>query len=316
MPAPIDDHQLRKYLEAFADGELDVETNLRVLEGMAMNPQATRRVMHQQELRRLVERAMREQSPPVPTELVAKIEAISKAAQAAQAAQSDDLSRSSISARPTILARITRFWPAVAAIILVAAAVLLMRPPSNSTHSNPVGPLDPPTEIAGNFAFDAPILRTDLVEERRMTAMGSRHEKCSAKIENLNRADQFSTDLKEIPAKITAYLGPQIHTPLPDLTALGYEYRGTGACNLPGGKAVHLVYRPIDSLGREDSLSLWIRADEQGLVKIEEGKLYTATPEGSAHPIVVWRRGTAVYYLVGERSSRMRDAASTLYAAR
>jgi len=43
--------EIRKYLPAFADGELDVEQNLKVLEHMAMDPKATRRVMHQQQLK-------------------------------------------------------------------------------------------------------------------------------------------------------------------------------------------------------------------------------------------------------------------------
>ena len=59
----MDDKEVRKYLAAFADGELEVEQNLRVLEQMAMNPQATRRVMHQQQLRRAIKRSIDESTP-------------------------------------------------------------------------------------------------------------------------------------------------------------------------------------------------------------------------------------------------------------
>lgn len=309
---------LRRYIEAFADGELDVETNLRILERMAMNPKATQRVMHQQQLRKLVDQAMREQTPSVPADLRSRIMAISAAAaldeSGRQAARSASLS---------FPLRLRPWLPAVAAVLVLALGLFLWSINRGGSGEQPGTKIviDPPKpdpsparlQLAG---LDKPIYREDLMETGRVTRMGTRHESCSSKIENLYRADDFSTVLTEIPAKITKYLGPQIHVSLPDLTALGYEYRGAGACSLPGGKAVHLVYHPIGSAGRSDSLSLWIRSDEAKAVKIEEGQLHTVTLEGSIHPVLVWRRGSAVYYLVGERSSLMKEAASTLYAGR
>jgi len=66
MSESMDDKTIRKYLAAFADGELEVEQNLRVLEHAAMNPQATRRVMHQQQLRRAVGAPMASHAPAAP----------------------------------------------------------------------------------------------------------------------------------------------------------------------------------------------------------------------------------------------------------
>jgi len=307
MPAPMDDNDLhsdlRRYIEAFADGELDVETNLRVLERMAMNPQATQRVMHQQELRKLVDRAMREQSPPVPADLRSKIMAISKAAVGEESARQETHAASSDS----LLFRLRRWIPAVAAMLLLTVGIYLW---SVNQTGPAVGPL---VHLVG---LDHPVFRDDLLESGRVTAMGTRHESCSTEIQKLYKTVEFSADLNEIPKSITKYLGPQIHVPRPDLTKLGYEYRGAGACTLPGGKAVHLVYQPIGSSGRADALSLWIRSDETGQVKVEEGRLYTVTPEGSLHPVLVWRRGSAVYYLVGEPDSLLTEAADTLYASR
>ena len=311
MPAPHDDNDLRKYIEAFADGELDVETNLRVLERMAMNPQATQRVMHQQELRRLVDRAMREQTPAVPADLRAKIEAMSQQA-AVESASAP--SRSSDGSRLSFATLLRRWAPALAASILLAVAIFLWS--SNRSNNVTPEPSDPPRQAFHDGTFDAPIFRTDLVESSRAGRMGNRHENCAAKIEALVGTDKLSKNVSEIPAKIAAYLGPQISVPIPDLSGLGYEFRGAGTCSLPGGKAVHLVYKPIDGTNRTDSMSLWIRGDEAGQVQIEEGRLYTPTDSDSPHPIMVWRRGSAVYYLVGNTNSRLTDAASALYAAR
>ena len=63
MSKSMDSKEILRYVEAFADGELDVEQNLRVLEHMAMNPTATRRVLHQQQLRQAVERVIRQVTP-------------------------------------------------------------------------------------------------------------------------------------------------------------------------------------------------------------------------------------------------------------
>ncbi len=324
-------HDLRRYIEAFADGELDVETNLRILERMAMNPKATQRVMHQQQLRRLVDQAMREQTPQVPAGLRSRIMAISAAA-----ALDESGRRAARAASPSsFLLRLRAWLPAAAAVLVVALGFYLwsinrsgtgerqepkvvINPVTPVTPSIPVTPDKPdPSKATLRLAdLDRPVYREDLMETGRVSRMGTRHESCSSKIDNLYRADDFSTVLTEVPAKIAKYLGPQINVSLPDLTELGYKYRGAGACSLPGGKAVHLVYRPIDSAIRSDSLSLWIRSDEAKEVGIEEGKLHTVTPEGSVHPVFVWRRGSAVYYLVGERSSLMKEAAGTFYAGR
>ena len=51
-------NECKKYLAAFADGELDVDQNLRLLERMKMDPNATARVTHQQQLRENVCRSL------------------------------------------------------------------------------------------------------------------------------------------------------------------------------------------------------------------------------------------------------------------
>lgn len=58
MAQGMNPKHLRKFLSAFADGELATEQNLRILKRMALDPQTTRRVMHRQQLRKMVRRAM------------------------------------------------------------------------------------------------------------------------------------------------------------------------------------------------------------------------------------------------------------------
>ena len=65
----MDSKECKKYLAAFADGELDVDQNLRLLERMKMDPNATARVTHQQQLRDSVCRCMTGDCPPLPSSL-------------------------------------------------------------------------------------------------------------------------------------------------------------------------------------------------------------------------------------------------------
>src|SRR6185295_16269856 len=73
---PADEKDLRKYLTPFADGELDVEQSVRVLEHMAMNPQATQREMHQQQLRQAIGRHLLARAPSAPPDLKARLETL------------------------------------------------------------------------------------------------------------------------------------------------------------------------------------------------------------------------------------------------
>jgi len=301
MPEPMDDIELRKYVEAFADGELDVESNLRVLERMAMSPDATRRVVHQQELRRMVDRAMREQTPAVPAALRAKIEALTRpAAHAERAAMRHGAS--------PIAGRIGRWaWPAAAAMIALAAVGLWLanRPPSE-TRPRIAAP------DKNNHPFAAPVFAANLIADDRPARMGRKHDRCAEQIQNLRGIEQFTREVEAIPRDVENFLGIGGSMPVLDLSSVGYEFAGAGPCGLPGGKAVHLVYNPIDPAEQNASVSLWIRADA-GEVQVEEGKVYAANPNDAAHPILVWRRGNVVYYLAGQATSRMLDAAKALY---
>src|SRR5688572_13437752 len=97
----------RKFLAAFADGELDVTQSLAVLEHMALHPDATRRVMHQQQLRHAVAQTLSGSAAPVPEPLRARVAAL-----AAAGATPPE--------RPSLLRRLWRGVPlALAAGVLV-----------------------------------------------------------------------------------------------------------------------------------------------------------------------------------------------------
>ena len=320
MP-PIDDNEIRKYLAAFADGELDVEQNLRVLEHLKMHPQAVARVTHQHELRKLVDRVLRQDSPPVPAALRQMIQSLSQqtpssAESEAQAADVVAATQTPVQLKirqpvattteqadtPTILARLRRWTPAIAAALLAAAAVITWQ----VRRDNPA-PVDPPASLV-----QQPLLRSDLLETRRVVGMGRRHVDCAARIDRLVRAEQFGTEISQVPFKIAQFLHQDDAGLQLDLSSLGYAFAGAGECAAPGARAVHLVYRSIPGSGHDDSISLWVRADAEHKVDVALGKVYAANDPTDPHPILIWRRGNLVYYLVGEAASRMMDTALAL----
>lgn len=139
MSKPMDNKESRKYLAAFADGELDVEQNLRVLEHIAMNPDATRRVMHQQQLRQSVRRSMRAQAPATPQALRDQITGMAAGSRLDPAGSPDD----------AVLSRIGRWLPtAVAAILLLAAILVATSVIAARRHGDFSGPLDARTVLA------------------------------------------------------------------------------------------------------------------------------------------------------------------------
>lgn len=291
----MDDKEIRKYLAAFADGELDVEQNLRVLEQMAMNPDATRRVMHQQQLRQQVDRVMRAMVPPIDESLRDSIASL--AIETASTSEDDVTGRKSPGG---ILARVGpwgQWLPALAAAFLLAASVTFWI----------LGQSETAPTVAPITVVRAP----NLLNAQRIQVLETRHEFCSQRIEELHNADRFGRIIGDLPSKITRFLGEQ-STPILDLSALGYKFGGAGECAAPGAKAVHLVYRSNNAESEAGALSLWARADAENKIKVQAGKLYEVPRSDKIGSIVMWRRDGVVYYLVGNAAEEVKNAALAL----
>ncbi len=303
----MNDKEIRKYLAAFADGELDVEQNLCVLEQMAMNPQATRRVMHQQQLRQMVNRALREMTPAVDPALRQRIAELALETETVRDAESsndvigaaDGIEKPrSNTAAPSVLARLTPWLPAIAAAILLAAsaAIWFVAPPRGGTSTPPAVAI---------------VRAPDLLDAKRINVLETRHQSCSERIELLHNAERFGRAIADVPSKVTGFLGEQT-SPILDLSALGYEFSGAGECAAPGARAVHLVYRHRDAPVSSEAISLWVRADPEESINVQAGKLYEVPRPQSAGSIVMWRTGGSVYYLVGDAAEEVKNAALAL----
>lgn len=282
---------VKKYLGAFADGELDVTQNLSMLEHMAMDPRATRRVMHQQQLRQAVDRHIRGQTPSggAPDELRARIARLMEATPpAVKPGKAPGSEAPGSEARP-VLYRFRPLWGAALAALVAIVAVL-----SVQWMTRTAGP------------------RTDILSVVQFDHFITRHMACTQRLEELWNAARFPTDVAALPAELTAYLGQSPDVPL-DLSALGYRYAGAGECDVPAHDSAHLVYLPLPDSGHTDRMSLWI-APASPRIHLEPDRLYSGTIPDRGGTMIFWRRGGLIYYLVGDSAVNVQRVAQTLVA--
>ena len=287
---PRHDARLSDPLAAFADGELTGPDSRDVVERIATDTAAARRVLQQQHLRRSVARAMKSQAPPVPDRLRVEIERISAGAPLRPAAGAAPPATPAQWDLP-VLARIGRWVPsAIAALLLITTAILFLN------HD-----VAPDGRDIGNVLIES-------AQNRRM--FYDRHHSCASGAEPLQGREQFGASLELLPARLSRHLGGA-DTPSLDLSGIGYTFFAAGQCTLPGAGSVHLIYR--HATRSDDSLSLWLKR-YAGEPAIEAGRIYIATDEGAAHPLLLWRDSSTIYYLVGDSDEHIDEAARLLGA--
>ncbi|MAE64233.1 MAG: hypothetical protein CMJ18_08145 [Phycisphaeraceae bacterium] len=268
MNESITDEQLA----AFADGELTGAASRPVVQRLAQDPAAARKVLQFQEMRQAVARTMQRDVPPAPESLRQSVAALAESETAGSVPGTE--------ARAPEL-RIGRWAPAAAAAVLFVASLIMFLQGRDTAPGHPVG------------AGVLPVAMTELFEER--------HFGCTRGPDELMGTEMFSDDLEVLPSDVAKYLGSR-PTPSLDLSGIGYEFHAAGRCNVPGEPSVHLIYR-----SDHDALSLWLRPYE-GMPNIEAGRIFTVLRDGSR--LLIWRDAAMVYFLVGD-SIGITDGATT-----
>jgi hypothetical protein len=260
---------------------------------MAMNPLATRRVMHQQQLRQAVGRALRGDVPPPPPALrQALLEKLSHPAPAQPVRPAPNLDDHRYR-----IGWLGRWLPLAAAAVLFGISLTTLyyarqQPPS-------------PANLGAT-----PVLAPALVDK-----FAWRHNGCAREIQQLNDAVAFPSDLKQMPTSLAEYLGAQSY-PVLDLSAIGYDFWKAGECIVPGHgiHSVHMIYRSRGSATGEPAgaaLSLWVATDK-GQVSLKPDQPYVAAGGDKPHPMIVWRHSGLVYYLMGDSLDSVDQAAGLL----
>lgn len=278
-------------LTAFADGELDGEQNRQALKRLSQDPALVDRITEQQKLRQAVARVMDDPSMEAPADLRDRITRMSRETQESKT-PSPTANRADTGS--PVLAVIGRWLPAaVAALFFIGALVALNMAGS---RDNSTGNSSSNSAIANTNGLitQGNVLNASLVDQ-----FGNRHFKCSRHIAPIHGADKFPQDLAKLPGALSEYFHEPINPELLDLSGLGYEFDMAGLCILPGKGAVHMIYKSQPGTGHSDMLSLWMRPFEEGS-GIEADRLYTTADPQENFPMIVWRHGDMVYYLVGD----------------
>lgn len=264
---------MEEMLLALADGELDFANQPQVLAKIAEDPKAAQRLAHEHRLKQACAKAMDGPEMKCPNELAGKILAMAGDGSAKKQPEQTAY------AGPPVIARIGRWVPtAVAAVLLVAAGVLFSQ--ANNT----------PTFNAQNVSFHSP---------QTIKQFTGRHFDCAERPDRLKNPGQFGgEDFEQLPGKLSDYFETNADKLALNLGGIGYDYQLTGTCSLPGSGAVHIVYHKHDN--PDTSISVWIVPAKPEHDKLEAGRVYAEFGEDLLRPVIFWRDGGLLYYLVGD----------------
>ena len=276
-------NSLNELLAALADGELDLREHPEALAKIAEDPKAAERILTQQQLKQACAKAMDRPEMKCPEDLAKTLRAMSGGASPkADATDSPPPAQPAAPyTGPSVIGRIGRWAPtAVAAVLLIAAGVLF-------TQANVTGP--------GVNAQAASFLTVDQVQH-----FTGRHFDCASKPELMKQAEQFgsATEFDQLPGKLGSYFRTSTDGMKLSLDGIGYDYELTGACSLPGSGAVHIVYRNHDN--PDQAISVWIKPIDASQDKLEEGRVYVEAGQALSKPVIFWRDGGLLYFLVGD----------------
>ncbi len=273
--------QFRKYVSAFADGELDVEHNLEALEHLNMCQVCAARVADIQQLKAALVRVTPQE--PAPQRLRDRILGALSAEGGADVEihMGDDESGDTIVLRPTARRRAGYLVP-VAMAAAVLFAVTLWR----------IVPL----MMVGKGAMSA-------VQVQTVAAVRDQHRRCAAHRER----PHHDPTLGSTPSEAASLLSDRLGMPVlaPDLTEFECEFVGADQCGIKGRAGAHILYK---CSGPDSMLSLFTveqlpELDTAGY-SARERPFFLMCAEGMR--VVAWRDGRATY--VGCGSEQLSQA--------
>jgi hypothetical protein len=116
-------------------------------------------------------------------------------------------------------------------------------------------------------------------------------------------------------AGLAASVEHDLHSdrPYPDLTSIGFAYRGAGPCGKPLADTAHLLYRSLRP-GSVHAVSVFVQP-WHGQYPIEAGRLYTASVAQNPFPMLAWRTDRVLYFLLADDPATERAAAALIRTA-
>lgn len=116
-------------------------------------------------------------------------------------------------------------------------------------------------------------------------------------------------------APLAAAVERDLHSahPYPDLSAIGYRFRGAGPCGHPLADAAHLLYRSVRP-GTINAVSVFVQP-WHGQYAIDAGRVYTVSVPTSPFPMLAWRTDRVVYFLLADDAKTEQAALALIRSA-
>jgi len=300
-------HELNHELPAYADGELDPAQTAAWDRAVQGDANLADQVRYQRQLRESVSRVMVGSTPLPSASLRDSITKIVLAPASVAVQASVPRTEPAEPVEPAVVGRIgfpTR-WVlrsgAIAAVLGFSALVVWSVSTEVNELSSPVafGPQVINPSIRNDSMTSVAIGHLDMdLPAEQVTRFTGKHKRCSELIERMRAFENSPEDLTALPAYIGDYVGSAVYPSL-DLSRIGYQFLRAGPCGIPCRNSSHLIFASApDASGAKRHVSLWIAPDE-GRLPLEPGRLYRARQTDET-PVVAWRHGELVYFLVGE----------------
>jgi anti-sigma factor RsiW len=275
MPGPLTDDNLLDDLLALMAGELDAAQAQAVLTRLAGRPDAAELLRRAEARAAMMNAARRATDIQTPATLRADIEAMLERETAATAPM------------PLPITRSRRPWRALLAVAAGIGVGVMGSAWFYSTRPSP-----PAREVATTQP-------QGVLPDEWLVRAGRIHGECSRLPEGLHAKSFAATD-----ATLSAAVKVDLRTQsdAPDLTAAEFKFAGAGPCPASRYKTSHLLYRSTRQ-GSYVTVSLFAQVDVGQFEGLESGRVYRASPASAPYPILAWRSGGVVYFLVGDSNS-------------
>ena len=262
---------VRKYIYAFADGELDVHANCDVLDHLKMCPTCGQLATEQQALRHAIARQIH--SAPVPAALRARLSEQLRGERIPAKKRSGD--------RVSILRRIG--IPLAAAAALFLAALSIKQYFWQPHDEQPPIPVLPNTTAASRVA--------------------ELHEAAIARGPE-NQSKDLPASLADLKPTLKDHFQDKLAAITPDLASRGFDFESANYCKVSNrleSDGVQLLYASRDKSKRLSLFSLprWDvldRCRQQGIPNNEDIRWYEVEREnGGKLSIIAWHDGNTTY---------------------
>jgi len=283
-------------IRAFADGELTAAQQAEFVQRLAEEPGLLRQVLAEQRMRAACHKAIMRDMPDAPQALREQIAALQvddgseQPSQPAEPAQPDEALQISqgepapTDKRGSIAGRIGawRWVPLAAAAVVLLAAIVTFQAANDATPGG-TAPLG--------------IVQVGL-DDRQAELFAKRHSICARDPSSLTPDPSLPDSVDRLrDAVATRFNAPCTGL---DLSGIGYRFLRVGPCSVPGHKAVHLLYEPMNQTDdRPQRISLWVMPTPQES-ELTPGRVYRLSLPESDLPLVLWSKGGLNYYLVAD----------------